>query len=195
MLLNMRQGMSSGSWCDVQQARQLLLRLRCSWGWKLWCFDHQELHWRRGWQKVGKTKWHTYLFTKFLFSYFIPFIRRAPLTYAIDSQLLSNSPRKEEREEREPITAHQLDLARQIDGVCKKTKTGWLVSSFNSFPRSEAPFKSWWPHQVCCRACSTFAKLLLLSWSQGLVPLHRWVPWQGILNYCLAVHQQWFSYL
>ena len=59
---------------------------------------------------MGKTK----------FSYFIPFIRRAPLTYAIDSQLLSNSPRKEEREEREPITAHQLDLARQIDGVCVK---------------------------------------------------------------------------
>ena len=44
--------------------------------------------------------------------------RRAPLTYAVDSQLLSSSPRKEEREEREPITAHQLDLARQIDGVC-----------------------------------------------------------------------------
>ena len=40
------------------------------------------------------------------------------MTYAVDSQLLSSSPRKEEREEREPITAHQLDLARQIDGVC-----------------------------------------------------------------------------
>ena len=44
--------------------------------------------------------------------------RRAPLTYSVDSQLLSSSPRKEEREEREPITANQLDLARQIDGVC-----------------------------------------------------------------------------
>ena len=42
------------------------------------------------------------------------------MTYAVDSQLLSSSPRKEEREEREPITAHQLDLARQIDGVCRK---------------------------------------------------------------------------
>ena len=83
---------------------------------------------------MGKTKWHTCLFTKFLFSYFIPFIRRAPLTYAIDSQLLSNSPRKEEREEREPITAHQLDLARQIDGVCKKNKnrlTGLSIQFFS----------------------------------------------------------------
>ena len=73
---------------------------------------------------MGKTK----------FSYFIPFIRRAPLTYAIDSQLLSNSPRKEEREEREPITAHQLDLARQIDGVCKKNKnrlTGLIIQFFS----------------------------------------------------------------
>ena len=66
--------------------------------------------------------------TGFLYRLKTLFCRRAPLTYAVDSQLLSSSPRKEEREEREPITAHQLDLARQIDGVCIKQ----AITSFSS---------------------------------------------------------------
>lgn len=57
--------------------------------------------------------------------------RRAPLTYSVDSQQLSSSPRKEEREEREPISAHQLELARQIDGVRTKAKPAFQPSLFD----------------------------------------------------------------
>ena len=59
------------------------------------------------------------------------FFRRAPLTYSVDSQQLSSSPRKEEREEREPISAHQLELARQIDGVRTKAKPAFQPSVFD----------------------------------------------------------------
>ena len=61
----------------------------------------------------------------------LTFFRRAPLTYSVDSQQLSSSPRKEEREEREPISAHQLELARQIDGVRKKAKPAFPPSLFD----------------------------------------------------------------
>ena len=61
----------------------------------------------------------------------LTFFRRAPLTYSVDSQQLSSSPRKEEREEREPISAHQLELARQIDGVRKKAKPAFQPSLFD----------------------------------------------------------------
>ena len=61
----------------------------------------------------------------------LTFFRRAPLTYSVDSQQLSSSPRKEEREEREPISAHQLELARQIDGVRTKAKPALQPSLFD----------------------------------------------------------------
>ena len=72
------------------------------------------------------------------------FFRRAPLTYSVDSQQLSSSPRKEEREEREPISAHQLELARQIDGVRKKQSQHSIFHYLTILVnRSEEPCKSW----------------------------------------------------